>query len=263
MNALLEARIGIIGCGHLGRSLAKTFLAHGLDRSRLLLSHASNPATTAAVRQAGLEDRQASNEAIGARCDVVFLAVRPQDAGSLAGLAFRKDALTVSCMAGVGRARLNLLLGRSVVRIMTSGPDTMASGSAVAAVHPPEETVCSLLRAAGFRVFEQPEEEGMHVFTVGVCLPAALAVAGQTPDVDYAVSRLAAGYPMFTRLYDWAGQALPKFASDQDRDDYVAAMSTKGGVTEAIVTALRLGRGMLAALQDGMNRCRELERRDR
>ncbi len=46
--------IGIIGCGHLGRSLANGLLGSGLPRERLLVSHGGKPATFEEIKQAGL-----------------------------------------------------------------------------------------------------------------------------------------------------------------------------------------------------------------
>lgn len=259
MNPLQDTEIGILGCGHLGRSLAQAFLRHGLPLARLRVSHGTSETTMAAIRAAGLADAVASNQDIAERCQAVFLAVRPQQAGSLGRLRFPRECLLVSCMAAISAKTLRALFARDVVRAMVSGPGTMRAGIAVAGVHPAEARATGLLREAGFTVFELAEEAGLQAFTVGVCLPAVLAETGNSPELTEAVSRIAEAFPLFARLFAWAQTALPAFATDGDRKAYVNAMCTKGGVTEAIVTELRRGAGALPALRAGFARCAALE----
>ncbi len=80
-------------------------------------------------------------------------------------------------MAGISTAALKDGLGADCVRIMPSGPDTIAAKKGIAAVYPQNDEVAAMLSGMGLKVFALPEEENMHTFTAGVCLTAALLAA--------------------------------------------------------------------------------------
>ncbi len=114
----------------------------------------------------------------------------------------------------------------------------------------------------GLRVFELSDEEMMHAFTVGVCLPAALLVAGRKEkSVAQAARIIEKEYPGFEEIYVWAKDVLPNFDSDEEREEYVKRMSTKGGITEAIVNSLNSGSTFLTALRCGIAKSREISTR--
>jgi pyrroline-5-carboxylate reductase len=45
MCFLADETIGIIGCGHLGRTLAEELIDHGLPRERLMISYGGSAST--------------------------------------------------------------------------------------------------------------------------------------------------------------------------------------------------------------------------
>ena len=59
-------------------------------------------------------------------------------------------------------------------------------------------------------------------------------------------------------MYPWAKSVLPNFSSDREREAYIAKMSTKGGITEAVVSSIRSGATLLGAMEAGIDRGREI-----
>jgi pyrroline-5-carboxylate reductase len=251
--------IGIIGAGHLGLSLAGAFLDHGFPRADLLVSHAGSPATRAAIRDAGLEDNLAGNDEICRRCSVIFIAVRPQSVATLAGLPFPENGLVVSCMAGISRESLGKQLGVEAIRMMPGGPDTIRHNRGIAALCPDHPKLSGLLSFMGLEVHAMPDEESMHVFTAGVCLPAAiLAYRATGRDPDNEIAGLGREFPLLAELYRWAEEVTPDSGSRSDEESYIAKMCTPGGVTSAIVTSIRAGASLSAAIHAGILRSREI-----
>ncbi|MDD1690678.1 MAG: NAD(P)-binding domain-containing protein [Methanoregula sp.] len=253
--------IGIIGAGHLGRSLAGTLISTGFPKDRLRLSHAGSPATLDAIREAGLEKNLATNEDLCRHSSVIFITVRPQSVALLDGLPFPRDALVVSCMAGIPRPVLKRRWGIDVVRMMTGGPDTIIRGRGIAGIVPASERLNDILTGMGMQVRVLPDEEMMQVFTAGVCFTAAILACralGRNPDDE--IAEAVREYPLLAGMYAWAQEAQPAALSDAGRDEYIAKMSTPGGITEAIVRSIRAGNSLSVAMQTGIDRGRAISR---
>jgi pyrroline-5-carboxylate reductase len=169
--------VGIIGCGHLGRTLALELLGSGLPGDGLLVSYGGNASTLEKIREAGLQERISSNEDICALSDIVFISVRPQSIGDLGRISFRKGAVVVSCAAGVSTSSLKSIFGVDAFRVMPSGPDTIRQRKGIAAVYPKSDLLSGLLFCLGLKAYQLEDEDLMHLFTTGVCLPAALLAA--------------------------------------------------------------------------------------
>ncbi len=248
--------VGILGAGHLGRALAHALLAAGLPQGRLLLAHGGSAVTAARLAREGLSPCVVDAATLASLADTVLLTLRPQQAGALRGLPWRAGARVLSCMAGVPAQALAALTDRAVVRVMPSAPDTLAAGRAVAGLWPHDEFANDLLAAVGVEVHPLEREDDLNAFTAAVCLPAALAQGGDGPEAPAALQTLAGGQSLFAALYPWARAALPPTVGERER--FVAAMATPGGVTEAIVTAQRGGASLGEALLAGVARSREL-----
>lgn len=258
MDPIDRIKIGIVGCGHLGRAIARSLVRVGFGEGSLLLTHGGNPLTAQALESEGLAGCLSENRVLFREADVVFLAVRPQDAPGIGGFQRGSGTLLVSCMAGVSADLLKRIFGGDVVRMMFSGPDTLLSGKGMAAVFPENGTVESLFRSAGLTVLPVRSEGELDVFTVGVCLIPALLERGDSRESREAVGRIGKKYALFSQLYEWAAKLLPRFENDADRQAYLARMATKGGVTEAVVGSLRRGDPLDAALQAGLGRTAEI-----
>jgi len=253
--------VGIIGCGHLGRTLARQMVDHGLPKDALSVSYGGRASTLEKIKSMGLAQNISDNEEICKRSKITFIAVRPQSFKDLKDLVFDESSLVVSCMAGISRASLkkSLGLGVDVCRIMPSGPDTIREKKGIVAVYPYNELLVSVLSHTGLRVYELSDEEMMHFFTAGVCLPAALLVAERLGlSTDPAIDVIVEDYPDFREIYHWAKRVLPALSSDLEREEYIRRMSTKGGITEAIIDSLNSGSTFLDALRRGIARSREI-----
>ncbi len=258
--------IGIIGCGHLGRTIAEELINHSLPKERLMVSYGGRASILERIRKAGLLENIADNAEICKNSNIIFITVRPQSIEGLKGLSFSKEDLVVSCMAGVSSTVLERVLGVNITRIMPSGPDTIKEGKGIVAIHPRSDILMDILSHMGLKVFEMSDEEMMHAFTVGVCFPAALLAAeGKAPNGAEneagSVEAIEKEYPGFREIYLWAKGVLPNFDSDEKRQEYVKKMSTKGGITEAIVDSLNSGSTFLEALRVGITKSREISAR--
>jgi len=251
--------IGIIGAGHLGRSLAEALIAGGIPKDQIKLSYAGNPATQEAIRKAGFEQNLTDNKDICRRAAVIFITVPPQAFASLHRLPLPCDGVIVSCIAGIPRAVLGKLFGVEVIRMMPSGPDTIRRQKGIAAIFPGNDLLEDLLGKIGIQVHILPEEETMHVFTAGVCLPAAILAsktAGNDPDEE--IADAVKKYPMLSPIYAWAKDVLPESLSERGRETYIANMSTPGGITEEVVRKVKEGYSISVAVEAGIAKSRKI-----
>ena len=260
-----STRVGIIGCGHLGRAIAFRLLEAGLPRASLALSHAGSSQTHAALVDEGFEDLVLDSRELAGRAQLVLYLVRPQDRAVIAGLEFGPDTLVVSFLAGVPVNTLAVHPSRTRrVRMMTSTPDTIRAADAIAAVHPSDdERVIGMCRMLGARVFRLSSESDFSAFTaLGPCLPVALTVCeGMGREVDASqIAELASdlGLEGWDEVVQWARARQPLGLTRAQRDTYIAQASTPGGVTEAVVSALRAGMPLTDSLLCGVVRSDEM-----
>jgi len=256
---LVNETIGIIGAGYLGKTLAETFIERGFSKERLMISYGGKLSTFESIKKAGLVENIADNNEICRKSTIIFIAVKPQALKELKNLPFTGNSLVVSCMAGISSASLKEALGIDVFRIMPGGPDTIKEKKGIVAVHPQNYILTEILSFMGLKVHELQDEEMMHIFTVGVCLPAALLIADKKRlDIGNAIEVIEKEYTDFRDVYIWAKNVLPDFNSDKEQEKYVEHMSTKGGITEAIVNSLNFGDTFLEALRKGIARSKEI-----
>lgn len=259
LDFLTGQTIGVIGCGHLGRTIARELICRGLPPRRLMLSRGRSQESLQGILDAGLGRCLAENQEICRKCGTIFICIRPQSLPELVGLDFPKHALVVSCMAGVSLQVIRRLLAVDAVRMMPSGPDTIEARKGIAAVYPNSRLLTRILQGLGLRVFDLSEEEQMHIFTVGICLPAALLAWGEGEDARESACRyLSLYYPDFPEICSWAGNVLPEFEREEDKQDYIRKTATRGGVTEAIIQNLSRDNSLLKGLEQGIERSREI-----
>jgi pyrroline-5-carboxylate reductase len=171
--------IGIIGAGYLGRTLAATLIEHGYPKKRLMISYRGNLSTLENIKEAGLIENITDNKKICQESTIIFIAVKPHSLKDIKALPFTNNSLVVSCMAGISLASLEEALGINVFRIMPSGPDTIKEKKGIVAVFPKNHILTEVLSFIDLQVYELQNEEIMHIFTVGVCLPAALLLSNK------------------------------------------------------------------------------------
>jgi pyrroline-5-carboxylate reductase len=262
LDFLSNDAIGIIGCGHLGRTLAAEFVARGIQIDNLKVSCGRSVSSLQGIKNSGLQECLAENEEICRDCSIIFITVRPQSLPKLKGLHIADDALVISCMAGVSLQTIKKHLGADALRMMPSGPSTIKERKGIAAIYPHNDYLYKILSGLQMQIFNLKDEDLMHIFTAGVCLPAALLAAGDDKIGQLKASEiLAAEYADFPKICAWAEQVLPEFERDEDKENYIRSMATKGGITEAIVEGINAGDSLYVALNRGIKRSREISYR--
>jgi len=257
-EVLNNLKIGIVGCGHLGQAIAQMLVRGGLEKTNLLISYGGNPLTYQKLKEQGLDICLAENQKVFEKAGIVLITVRPQDITGLKASLVTGRALIVSCMAGVPLELIQRILGANVYRMMFSGPDTIVSGKGVAAMYPEHEHLKLMLNMLNLLQIKTATESDMDIFTVGVCMTAALLKAENTVETKNAVEKIKDQYPLFSELYAWAVTALPDIQSETEREIYVSRMITKGGVTDAVIKSLANGETFDAALIKGISRTKEI-----
>lgn len=260
-NYLVNETIGIIGAGHLGITLAETLIKHGFPKENLKISFGGKLSTLDSLKKAGLAGNITDNKELCRKSTIIFIAIKPQSLAELKNLPFSSNSLVVSCMAGISIASLKEALGIDVSRIMTSGPDTIKARKGIAAVYPKNKILTDILSFIDLKAQELQNEEMMHFFTAGVCLPAVILVAnkrGLSFKLEEAIESIEKEYKGFNDMYLWAKNVLPYFGSEEEQTKYIDNMCTKGGITEEIVTCLNSGRTVLYALRKGIAKSEEI-----
>jgi pyrroline-5-carboxylate reductase len=247
---------GIVGAGRLGSALALALLNRGLPRERLRLSIGGGPVSRGRLEEAGLADLAVPASEAAASCDIVVIALRPQDAALIGPIRTREDCAVLSCMAAVPLEAVRRLAGSGTARGMTSGPDTIVEGRGAAAICPADSGAAELLEFLGLRLLRLDDESLVDAFTAAVCMPAALARVGAAAAAD--MERLAMELPPIAPIFRWAVEVLPEFASKAEREAYVARMITPGGITERIVASLSSGSPVRDAYFAGIARAGEI-----
>lgn len=248
-------KVGLIGLGHLGRSLVRAMLKNGLAAENLLLAHRGGANAAAAVRGLGLEACAVPAERLVEMSDTVILAVRPQDALSLPIGRFRAGTLVVSAMAGLSAELLSSALGVQVQRMMCSGPDTIDGGfgvSSFCAEPAAEKAIEKLLRLCGLDILQVSSEAELDAFTVGICIPALTRATGCSRSVRAAITGMSRDYPVYASLGRWLRASAPQACTEPGR------VATRGGVAEIMISRLNSGASLEAALRTGIERGREI-----
>lgn len=235
-------KIGLIGCGHLGLAFAKQLLKKGYDKSLLKLSYGGLLSTLERIKKAGLETCIASNTAVCADSDVIILTIKPDNVSILSSFKFTDKSKIISCIAGYDTARLFQITGQNITRIMTSSPMTIEAGKGVCAVYKGDSIVENLLSDLELTIYRLSSEDLFHQFTSAVCLPGAFLQLelDKRAYSDYQfVAEYYNEFEIIGQLIAWAHMVTPQNLSAVDKELYISKMATKGGITEAMIDALK------------------------
>ena len=206
----------------------------------------------------GLASCMTDTRTLVSRADFILLAARPQDLGSFAGLRLKDGAFVMSFMAGISLATLHKVFDAELCRVMCSGPETITDGMGVSATFPSEARPHAVLRAAGLEVFDLSCESELDAFTVAICLPPILLnVELSEAETDATLAAMAKRYPVCRGLAPWIGRVVEAHRAEKSESS-LENVSTKGGVTEAMTTALRGGSTLAGSIAAGLARCAEI-----
>ena len=150
------------------------------------------------------------------------------------------------------------------VRIMSSAPDTLVAGEGIAGTYPANiERLKKVYSALAIQEVPLANEESMHAFAAfGICLPIALtywnSLGKNFDEITY--KRVAEKYelPNPSLIIDWARKVQKIGLNENALQSYLNSASTPGGITEAVVTSIKAGKPLHAALESGFKRSKSL-----
>lgn len=265
LEFLADGDLGIFGAGHLARAIATILLQRGFPRTRLLLCHRGSQATDSALRGSPLFPSVTSALEVSRRSKLLLYLVRPQDSGAIGAYRLRPDCCFVSFMAAVPIAEVPVdPVVADRCRVLTSAPDTLLAGTGIAAAYPSDHSlIAGLIEALGLRLVSLRDESDFHAFTaLGVCLPICLAYwesLGREIDDEEVMDRgRRSGLPYYEGLFRWARSVQPRGMSGPEMKEFLTRSATRGGVTEAMLSAITSGRSLSAALDSGLARSRAI-----
>ena len=257
-DGLLDGKtIGIAGFGHLGSSIAEALVANGFPKERLLISCGGSAATLERAGRMGLASCMTDTRTLASRADFLLLAARPQDLASFSGLRLKEGAFVMSFMAGISLETLHRVFSSELCRVMCSGPETITDGMGVSATFPSEARPHAVLRAAGLEVFDLSCENELDAFTVAICLPPILLNIDLESEKAGALAAMAKRYPVCCGLAPWIDRVVEAHRAEKSESS-LENVSTKGGVTEAMTTALCGGSTLAGTIAAGLERCAEI-----
>ena len=260
--------IGIIGSGKMGQALIKGLLAQGIAPAAVCASDA-DAARRREVRRRFRVWVTDDNGTIGRACDVLVLAVKPQQFPEVVPAlerSFRRRPLVVSIAAGVTLRWLEARLPKvPVIRVMPNLLATVgrafsaiAAGRSATARH---RAIARALFGAVGEVVELPERT----------FDAVTAVSGSGPAYVFFLVRAweeaarALGLPpvVASRAIraTLAGSGALLEASGTSADTLISQVASKGGTTEAALTVLqrqRVQAHIIEALRAAAKRSKQL-----
>ncbi len=232
-------RIAFLGGGNMASALIGGLVAKGTDARSIAVVEVSPGARERLAERYPVHIATAPDAAMQ-RCDVLVLAVKPQDAkAALATISVNKQ-LVISIAAGITLRALSRWLGghRKLVRCMPNMPALIGAGIAALYALPEvnsdeKKTAESILGAAG-EVVWVPEERLLDPVT---------AVSGSGPAyVFWFIEQLAASAEklglkkdtaMKLALHTVLGAAKLAASSGESPADLRKNVTSKGGTTEA------------------------------
>lgn len=260
--------IGLFGAGHMGRAVARGLLELGLPRSQILLCHRGTDGTHSQLTMDGLDDLVVEAAQLVSSSGIVLYLVRPQQRDAIENYRVPAESLFVSFLAGIPLSRIPVdVSDDNRIRVMTSAPDTLRRRHGLAALYAAHSAASApipeMLESLGLRMVTLSREDEFHSFTaLGPCLPIALMYwrsLGNTVD-ELEILEVARRHALrdLDAILQWAlSTDAPGFSKDE-LSRYLAEAVTPGGVTDAIICAMNRGMRVSQALDQGIERSREL-----
>jgi ketopantoate reductase len=123
--------IGFIGAGVMGTALIKSLLSIGINANQICISEKVAEKSQELHRTLGVTEKSIAEIAI--QCDLIFLAVKPQDLGDLLSQLSKslpEKTLLLSIAAGKTTAFIEAGIGKAnpVIRIMPNTPAQVGKG---------------------------------------------------------------------------------------------------------------------------------------
>jgi pyrroline-5-carboxylate reductase len=245
----MRMKIALLGCGNMGMAYAQSFVKHHIvEKSNLLLFERHAPRREALESMALGEVLGQIDERLNT-CNIVILAVKPQDFHVLANEVkslLAPDVVVLSIMAGLTIDKIaTALKTKRIVRAMPNSPAQIGMGITAYTAHSgvlPEQLhkIENLLATTGRTVFIE-NESGMDAVT---------ALSGSGPAYFFylvkamvdAGTRMGLEEPVAAMLVEQT--MLGSFHlinnSNLSLDELIQAVASKGGTTEAALSRLKM-----------------------
>ena len=251
VSTLRHKTIGIIGAGNMGQALIKGLVEAGVAPTRLALVEADRTRARVVARRTRV--RAVTVSQVARECDVVVLAVKPQDLMPVLielrerWKSGRRRALVISIAAGVRLASLERRLGRvSVVRVMPNLPATVGEGMSALTRGRFATAVDMAAANAIFQCVGDVVELPERLFDV------VTAISGSGPAYFFLIFQalrdagIRGGLPktIAQRLAVQTAQGSARLALQvrEELEALIARVASKKGTTEAALKVFRRGR---------------------
>lgn len=263
-------KIAIIGCGNMGLIYANSFLRYKIVTKENLLLVEKNIDRQNSLSAMNIGKVVTTDDKIISECNIVILAVKPQDFKELAQSL--KDVINPTCvvlsiMAGTEISFIQSALNHQfIVRAMPNLPVEISMGmtaftTSEAIAHDKIMLVENLLSTTGRTLYLKEEKQLNAVTALSGSGPAYffyfmkhLVDAGVKMGLDEHVSSILAKQTMLGSFHIINN-------GQKTLDEYITSVASKGGTTEAALKTFdenQMGEVIIKALQNAESRAEEL-----
>ena len=144
--------LGFIGAGAITDAVVQGLHAAGNTKHDIHLSPRSEARSRALAARYERVIREDSNEAVVAKSDIVFLAVRPQQMPELTGLRFRAEQTVVSFLAGTPIDQLRPFVAPATRLVRVLPLPCIGLGQGPILMMPSDPTVEALFDKLGYLI---------------------------------------------------------------------------------------------------------------
>lgn len=263
-------KIAIIGCGNMGLIYANSFLRYKIVTQENLLLVEKNEDRQSKLSAMNIGKVVTTDDHSISQCNIVILAVKPQDFKELAGSlkeVINPTSVVLSIMAGTEISFIKTSLNHSfIVRAMPNLPVEISMGmtaftGSIELTHDQIMLVENLLSTTGRTLYLKDEKQLNAVTALSGSGPAYffyfmkyLVDAGVKMGLDEHVSSILAKQTMLGSFHLINN-------GQKTLDEYIASVSSKGGTTEAALKTFndhQMGEVIVKALQNAERRAEEL-----
>lgn len=263
-------KISIIGCGNIGMIYAKAFHKYNIvSKEDLFLVEKNNQRKKALEKEKWGRVGNINSKEIS-ECDIILLAVKPQDFGSIQSElknSLSKKNILLSVMAGITINRLQKELNHKIIlRAMPNSPIELGMG--MTGFCSSKETSTEQVRKAeyllsttGRTVFFEDENRMNAVTALSGSGPAyffyfvkQLIEAGKKMGFDESVSSLLVKQTMLGAFHQMN-------SSTKSLDELISTVASKGGTTEAALAQfekMEMPKAVISGLLNAEKRGKEL-----
>ncbi|MFH1591356.1 MAG: pyrroline-5-carboxylate reductase [archaeon] len=263
----MQSRIGIIGCGNMGRALIDFLMKKGVSATDIRFAETDDSRAADIVKTIGIA-RAESPSRLAAWGDLIILAVKPQSFPTLAQALspLAADIIVVSIMAGITIENLCQQLGTDqAIRVMPNlalRHNSLIGGFAFGpSVEPGGKDLFMSLFADESAFFEVEERQLDTITALSGSGPAFLASAAEAMIQASVAQGMDGEQATVLALRTMESTAALLLAEGIGPAELIDQVASKGGTTEAGLATLEAGDvsgHMRKAIDAAVARSREL-----